>query len=455
MNFPANIRTSLALLGLADWIRGQRSLRAIYRFIPQRFRIRVSTAVTKAAMKGAHFPTLPTDLECCVEGKEFPASAPLSPAWQPTSGVNIFGYLRGQFGLAESARVYARALLAAGYPVALCDIDIDIPHGQDDASLAHYIGVDAPYGINLIFVNPDHLEQALNSIGHAKLQGRYNIACWFWELEKIPDNWLWAIDVVDEFLVASTFVQDAIRRETAKPILRVPMPVSLGAHNGTRKDFSIPCEKFLFLTTFDFHSSIRRKNPFAVAAAFRSAFPSSRDDVRLMVKSSNGHQFPEHLRQLLSIGSDDPRIIVRDQVLDRAHILALQRCADAYVSLHRAEGFGLGLAECMAMGKPVIGTGWSGNLDFMTADNSCLVNYKMVPVEPGDYLHVKGARWADADINHAAEFMKRVADEPNFARELGRRAAGDIESELSPKLAAHRLIARLEALVSAAGSDHV
>ena len=112
-------------------------------------------------------------------------------------GVNIFGYLRGQFGLGESARMYAQALLGAGYPVALVDVDIDLPHGMEDATFEARIGDEAPYSSCLIFVNPDYLAQAVERIGEAKLAGKYIIACWFWELENVPEPWLDAIPMVD------------------------------------------------------------------------------------------------------------------------------------------------------------------------------------------------------------------------------------------------------------------
>lgn len=377
-----------------------------------------------------------------------------SPEYALSAGVNIFGYLRGQFGLGESGRMYARALLDSGYPVALHDIDIDVPHGFEDHSLDAHIGNEAPYAINLIFVNPDFLAQALAGIEQAKMEGRYVIACWFWELERIPDDWRWALEYVDEIMVASTFVEQAFRLVTDKPVLRVPMPISNVADSGlTRQHFDMDVEKFVFLNTFDFNSWWCRKNPLAVIEAFRIAFPPGRDDVRLLIKSSNGYRQPESLGQLLQAASRDPRISVRDEVIERSHVQALQRCADAYVSLHRAEGFGLGLAECMALGKPVIGTGWSGNLDFMTDENSCLVKYHLTPVGEGEYPHAEGARWAEADVEHAATLMRRLVDEPGFAKRIGGQAARDIHQKLSPATASARIIERLNhlGLVSTSG----
>ena len=436
-----NIRAhvSLALLGFSAWVPRQRLLQMAYRVLPHGFRRWLWANLTNAISNGSHFGQLQVDAgrDADLEGTE--VAVPVS-SMRATDGVNIFGYLRGQFGLGESARMYAGALLAAGYPVALNDIDLGLPHGMQDASLASHFGTEAPYATNLVFVNPDYLQQAFENIGQARLEGRRTIACWFWELEKIPEDWRWAIDAVDGIMVASSFVEKAFGRVTDKPIFRVPLPISGGEDSGaSRRDFGLSPGEFIFLTTFDFHSSIHRKNPYAAIAAFREAFPPGRNDVRLLVKSSNGQHHPEQLRHLLSVVVKDPRIIFRDQVLDKAHMRALQRCADCYVSLHRAEGFGLGLAECMAIGKPVIGTAWSGNLDFMTGANSCLVDYRLVPVGDGEYQHAGDTQWAEADVGHAAAYMKKLVDEPLFASRLGKQAEADIRSRLSPREAARAI----------------
>ncbi|MGV8920949.1 MAG: glycosyltransferase [Pseudomonas sp.] len=310
------------------------------------------------------------------------------------------------------------------------------------------IGSTAPYPINLIFVNPDHLHEALDKIGAHRREGKYAIGCWFWELEQIPDEWLWALDEFDEFLVASTFVERALRRVTDKPITLVSLPIFHQIDHGvSRSEFGLPSDKYLFLTTFDFHSSIHRKNPHAVVEAFQSAFPPGRNDVNLLIKSTNGHQYPERLHQLLSYCINDSRIIIKDQLLQRVDVHALQLCADAYISLHRAEGFGLGMAECMALGKPVIGTGWSGNTDFMSAGNSCLVRFTLVAVKPGEYPHKEGSLWAEPDIGHAAQLMNKMAGDVVASATLGQRAAADVARKLSPALLASKLILRFNDLL--------
>jgi glycosyltransferase involved in cell wall biosynthesis len=441
------------LLNLSAWIRRQPWLKEIYRHFPQSLRNEVSEKLASRASTQIKFqrtpnwerrmrPPVSSNRDAVCRG-EFGAAA----------GVNVFAYARGQSGLGESARLYVRALLAEGYPVAVHNIDIDIPHGMDDTSLDEHIGTDTPHGVNLVFVNPDYLDDAIASIGRERLAGRYTMACWFWELEKFPEEWLPALKIVDEIMVSSSFIGEVIGRITDKPILHVPLPVDEVDDSGlTRADFGLEEDAFIFLNSFDFNSFLTRKNPFAVIEAFRRAFADGGEDVRLLIKSSNGHRHPDKLRELLNAAAGDRRILVRDEVIDRSDVQALQRCTDAYVSLHRAEGFGLGLAECMRQGKPVIATAWSGNMEFMTSENSCLVNYRLIPVGEGEYLHHVGQRWADPDVDHAATYMRQLAEDRKFAARLGAQAALDIRHKLSPHTAAEQIIQRLEVLSSHSGA---
>jgi len=432
---------------LVHWVVSQPWLKAVYRHVPSRLRDRVTGRLM--APPAPVYCRFENEAEWSARRHPVP-DAPVrffgqpDPSWDG-HGANVFAYLRGQFGLAECARLYSRALLGARYSTALVDVDINLPHGWDDRSLDAHIGDAAPHRVHLVFINPDFLEAALEQIGKARLEGGYIIACWFWELENIPTTWLPALQQVDEILVASRYVGEAFARVTDKPILCVPLPLSdVGDSGLERSDFGIPADDFVFLTSFDFNSYVHRKNPFATIQAFQQAFPAGREGVQLLIKTSNGYRRPDRLQLLLDAVAGDSRIVVRDQVLDRADVQALQRCADVYVSLHHAEGFGLGLAECMAQGKPVIGTGWSGNMEFMDADNSALVDYTLVAVREGEYAHHEGQRWAAADVADAARWMRRLADEPELARAMGERARDSVLRTLSPERAARALIARIE-----------
>lgn len=466
MNMSSSSRArGLLLLNALAWIRKQRWLQAIYRRFPQSLRSAASERMSAPVMANLLFP----QTEAWARERNAPKT--LQPFAGPRvdrepevpGAVNLFGYMRGQFGLAESARLYTRALIEYGANVSVVDVDLGLPHAWEDRSLEPYLGHDAQHEICIVFVNPDYLDEAFDKIGRARLEGRYIIGCWFWELDVVPPEWVRHLAQVDELMVASKFVEDAFRKVTDKPILRVPLPVAFTGEEESslvRADFGLPDDAFVFLCTFDFHSWLERKNPYAVLSAFNRAFNSDRDDVFLLIKTSNGHRHPAALLALLNATSGDRRIAVRDQIIDARHLRALQRCCDAYVSLHRAEGFGLGLAECMAIGKPVIATGWSGNLEFMDADNSCLVDFRLVPVLEGQYPHGAGALWAEADIASAAAHMAGLANSRSAAVELGERGSRAVREALDPRRASKRIMLRCaeistqRATSRAAGTTH-
>jgi glycosyltransferase involved in cell wall biosynthesis len=437
--------SGIGLLNLSAWIRRQPWLKAVYRHIPLAFRHKMSEALAERAREQIRFRRTPNWQRRTRQMDPTRTKVAPGAIYDKAIGVNIFAYARGQFGLAEGARLYARALLAEGYPVAIHNIAIDMPHDMDDRSLDAHIGEETPYGVNLIFVNPDHLDEAIAIIGPERLGDRYLIACWFWELEVFPEAWQPALSLVDEVMVSTRFIETAVKRITDKPVWHVPLPVGAAHDSGlVRADFGLDNDAFVFLSSFDFNSSLSRKNPLAVIAAFRLAFADGRHDVRLLIKSSNGHRYPSELQELLKVAAADWRITIRDEVIDRSDVQALQRCVNAYISLHRAEGFGLGLAECMRLGKPVIATAWSGNMDFMTADNSCLVDYQLVPVGEGEYIHHAGQRWAEPSVAHAAEQMRRVVEDNEFAARIGAQAARDIRDRHSPNMVALQIIRRIE-----------
>jgi glycosyltransferase involved in cell wall biosynthesis len=444
MTRPDSISAAASVRALT-WLRSQPWLRVAFHLLPIGLRERALRLFSRRLQAQTRFVRTAAWQRQLRSADEVVVRVASSAAEQP--GVNILGYIHGQFGLAEAARSYARALIEQGVPVALRDIDLGLPNARDEHVLDAYIDDRMPHAVSIIFINPDYLEQALASISLARGQGRYLIACWFWELERLPDSWLPALELVDEVLVATRFIQGAVAEATSKPVTRIPMPLGVLHDSGLqRADFGLSEDAFIFLTSFDFSSRMERKNPEAVIRAFREAFPPERRDVRLLVKSSNGHRFPHLLKHLLVLAGSDERIIIRDEVIAREHLNALQRCCDAYVSLHRAEGFGLGLAECMAMGKPVIATAWSGNMEFMDADSAALVDFTLVPVRDGEYPAGKGQRWADAHVPAAAAWMRRLADDPAFATELGLAGRGRVEAVLSSHAAARSVVERVRQL---------
>ncbi len=181
----------------------------------------------------------------------------------------------------------------------------------------------------------------------------------------------------------------------------------------------MPEDKFLFLFSFDYLSVFKRKNPLAVIEAFTRAFGSG-ERVGLIIKCINHDRDPAAHAELRAAASAHPEIEVIDRYLDPLDNSSLAALCDCYVSLHRAEGFGFGPAEAMWLGKPVIATGYSGNLDFMTPENSLLVDYRLVPIGAGADPYPADAQWADPDIQHAASLMRGLFDDPERAQRAGR-----------------------------------
>ena len=185
-------------------------------------------------------------------------------------------------------------------------------------------------------------------------------------------------------------------------------------------------DDFTFLFCFDFASIFERKNPLAVIDAFRRAFAPGAGP-RLVIKSVNGGTSPLAWARLEAAIAGRPDIEVRDGYETAQRQRDLMAACDCYVSLHRAEGYGLTLAEAMAVARPVIGTAYSGNLEFMTPETSVLIPYEMVRVPFGCGPYPPTALWAEPDVDAAAEAMRTMASDPTAAAILGARARAHIE----------------------------
>lgn len=429
-------RLGAMLLGVFAWASRRSGWRNLYARIPFGWRL----ALRRRLHAVARVPMPPVPFGDA--GTRIRASGPTPAA--AGAGINLLGYARGEFGVAENVRAYARALERVAYPFLIFNLDAGETSRQRDLSMERYFSDTLRHVINVFFINAEQMQIARGVLGRAAFSGRYNIGFWAWELERFPVEWHGAFDLADEVWTPSNFVRAAVAASTSKPVLRMPTPIECESPQGMdRAHFGLPQSDFVFLFSFDFNSFVSRKNPEAVIAAFRRAFGADVQGVRLLVKSTNGSHFPDELARLRDVAAGDPRIELRDGFLSREEMSGLQNSVDCYVSLHRAEGFGLGMAECMYLGKPVIATGYSGNLDFMDRDNSLLVDYKMVPLHDGDYMCWRGQHWADPDVTHAARLMRQVFGDRDLARRIGASAAASIRRSHSYAVCSAALTRRL------------
>lgn len=351
-------------------------------------------------------------------------------------GVNLTGFLDGHTGLGEVARKLERVLEHTGVPFVFIPYR-QAPHARRQP-LRHET---SPYDTNVICLNADYLHTFLEDVTAKFFANRFSIGVWFWETSIFRPENSEGFRFLDEVWVASEYVRSSMAAQAEIPVVVAPLPIDRPPASARGKgELGLP-EAFTFLFNFDC-VSFERKNPTAVAQAFIRAFDVD-DGACLVLKTINGARKPRQLAELRASVEDRPDVFVVDTYLPAAQKNDLVAACDCYVSLHRSEGFGLTIAEAMSHGKPVIATGYSGNLEFTTEDNSHLVPYRLTRIPPDWWAYSAGAEWAEPDVEVASAVMRRVFENPDEARVLGERGREDILARFSIERAAEFVGGRL------------
>lgn len=349
-------------------------------------------------------------------------------------GVNVIGFARGEFGIGEDARMANLSLRAANIPCSIYNLDTDSEVSQNDCSAESAIRNSLPYSTNLFCLTGIDMATLVARTGTTLLEGRRNIGLWPWELPRWPEDLAHAFKLVDEVWASSRYTFDSYVKSCPRPLRHVPMAVTIEKSEGlTRRDFGLPEHRFLFVFAFDALSSYVRKNPLASVRAFAKAFPRGDEPVGLVLKAMRAKHTHPGWQALLSETAKDDRITVLAETFTRARLHDLYRATDCLVSLHRAEGFGRNIAEAMMLGKPVIVTGYSGNLDFTTQSTAALVDYRYRPVTKEDYPFGAGQYWAEPDVDHAAWWMRRIAAGGKEVEKLSLRGREFVEFAHAPE----------------------
>ncbi|MGA2368416.1 MAG: glycosyltransferase family 4 protein [Dehalococcoidia bacterium] len=361
-------------------------------------------------------------------------------------------------GMGEHIRCTHRALRSAGYTFPIRDIYALNNH--DDANLQNefgrYLAPRLSNNINIFHINGNEVEQALAHVKNELSPGAFNIIYPFWELAVYPKEWAEQLNRFEEIWAPSQFIYNSISKAVTKPVFHMPMSAEIKMTSFlSRRYFALPEDAYLFIFYFDFRSFIERKNPFAVIHAFEEVREERPDaNIGLVIKlntpSELGPRKSDYDRFMAEVNknSNIDKMIVINKILTDNETKNLVRCCDCFVSLHRSEGFGRGTAEAMYMGKPVIATGYSGNMDYMNPNNSCLIDYKLVAVEEGSYPYDDGQVWADADVKQAVSYMLKLIDDPDYGRRLGEIASRHIRTYFSYRAAGLRYATRLDEICS-------
>lgn len=335
--------------------------------------------------------------------------------------IAVVGYLSSDIGVGQAARLWKdvfEPIAGATYAVDLGDPALDehrITKPQPDSLRA----VD----LRILCFNADETRLLLHHPLVRNLSARYTVGLWHWETDIFP-RWMHrAFAAVDEVWTGSTYTRDILAGLTTKNVRTLSPPVPRLATppiDRARSALGLS-DEFIFLCEFDYRSVFARKNPLGAIAAFQRAFEPDEGPI-LLIKGMNSGAFPELQSKLAAAALDRRDIVIWNRDLSYENNILLLASCDVYVSLHRAEGFGLAISEAASLGKPIITTGYSGPMDYLASDSSLLVPFELQRVGPRRYPYPRRGRWAEPDLERAANLMRWAWNNPDSAAQLGSRA---------------------------------
>lgn len=320
-------------------------------------------------------------------------------------GINLHGFLLSETGLGESARLLYHALSTQELKIAACNRLLE--GRQNEESFVELVSAKAPYGISLTV---DGLT-GFKRLRYQICKRKYNVAYPFWELDSIPPKYVDYLSNYDSIWAPSGFILEILQRHGLSNVYLVKHPIDLPSQEPR---FFEPSGPLRILFHFDFDSFPARKNPEAAIYAFKKAFPGN-ENVRLTVKTRGQRDLGRRL-WLAQQAADDSRIEVVDRLMTRNEVNAMMTEHDVFLSLHRSEGLGLGCAEALAAGKVVVATDYGGSTEFINDETGYPVQWSRIDVGPDDYILPENATWAEPSIDHAAEVLRSIHDDPLQAR---------------------------------------
>lgn len=364
------------------------------------------------------------------------------------TGVNVFGFIGGEFGLGEAVRLIIKALNKAQIPVSLINYDINTNHRNNDDTFKNYSN-EAIYPINLILLGPSEGKRILTHYPERFFKNKYNIFYLNWESEYIPQEYINNLIFCDEIWVPAQYCKDVISNYCNIPVNIIPYPIDIEindekddeAENFYRKD------SFNFFFMFDYNSTLERKNTLNLLNAFEKAFSKTDKSVSLIIKTSKSTKFSKERDMLNTHINGFQNIKIVEKIYDKQTLHKIIKGCDAYISLHRSEGFGLTMAEAMFFGKPVIATNYSGNLEFMNDENSFLVDFKKTKLTSSINNYDANTIWAEPNIDHAAELMKIVKENSDIIKNKATKGRETMLSHLSIKRIANLIDERVEKII--------
>jgi glycosyltransferase involved in cell wall biosynthesis len=362
------------------------------------------------------------------------------------SGINIFGYLNRVSGLGEMARRTKNAL--EKNMVAVSEVSIPILNQPFLKRKSSFVGLNnqAHQDKNLYILNPSEYNYLSSVISKSFLiKKAKKIAYVVWETAGIPKSFENFIKECDIVIVPSGYVAENIYRNFGIMPKVVPIPTRKIADNTRVLETNLryPLENRFFFTGFDTLSDFDRKNPTGVLNAFIKAFPARNNSTNpdLIIKVMNPEVQSKNMSKLKQISDSHPNVKFITNVLSESELDFITQNALAFISTHRAEGYGLFLLDAMSQGCLTIGTNYSGTKEFMNAENSVLIPAKVVSIPPSSIYFQRNSEfnyWADPDLDFLIETLRKVACADLDFRTIRGKALRDLES-YNPQLVGYKL----------------
>lgn len=386
-----------------------------------------------------------------------PATLP-SPALHgaPHVDVQVIGPITKASGLGQAMRASLDALATTGLSVQAVNFDLDNPAPETD--IPHTPIADArPARFTLMHLNAESIPLFF-AYAPDITQGSYLAAYMFWELTRPAACHALALTMVDEIWAASDHGRAIYTDSFDGPIRVMGLPTDVTSHPdplGARAELiartGFTADSFLCMASFDSFSFVQRKNPLGLIRAFRDAFPQG--GAQLLLKTQNRPRVHDPAQRAIwaeidALTAGDPRFKILDETLPRHALLTLTAGADAYLSLHRAEGWGFGLIEAMALGVPVLATGTSGSLAYCDDTTAWLVPAQELAPDPQDYMFTpEGGLWAEPDHETAVALLRQMASAPALRAQKARIAQTRVARTFSPAIIGSRYAARIDTVL--------
>lgn len=364
-------------------------------------------------------------------------------------GISVFGFINGEFGIAEATRLNCRAIQSVGIPMSLFNYNVNTNHNNNDFTFTEF-SEHAVHPINLIQVSPSEVLHFFEYFDYSLFKGKYNILYVAWESETIPEDYIVNINLFDEVWTPSEYCKKCLEKFIALPIKVIPHPINIDlkptededALNFFTKDF------FNFLFIFDYNSSIERKNVINLIKVFKDTFDKYENNAFLTIKTSKSNRFADEKEQILQAIGDSKKIKIVEKIFDKNSLNYIISNCDSYISLHRSEGFGLTMAEAMYFGKPTIGTNYSGNLQFMNHENSFLIDAQKVSYGSDDLNYGSNTIWSEPSLEKASEYLKKVYEGETDVKIIAEKGRETIANDFSLSGIGKLIKKRCEELIS-------